>query len=125
MDGNTFSGRFAAFVGSNSAVVKMGIVREALLGDWIRPWVHYIPISLHGVEWAEVVRYLVGGSKHAANGEGGDEGNEAARKIAQDGADWAARSLRRADLETWMFRLLLEYGRLIDDSRNEIGYAGG
>jgi hypothetical protein len=32
--------------------------------------------------------------------------------------------LRNVDFEAWFFRLLLEYGRVVDDGREGIGYAG-
>jgi Glycosyl transferase family 90 len=122
MDGNAFSGRLASFVASGSAVAKMGVVREALLGDWIKPWVHYVPLSIKGSEWAEVVRYFLSSSSSAVDQV--PDGDEAARRIASNGQVWAQRSLRKIDYEVWMFRLLLEYARVMDDKRDEIGYAG-
>jgi hypothetical protein len=32
--------------------------------------------------------------------------------------------LRNVDFEVWFFRLLLEYGRVVDDRREEIGFPG-
>jgi len=32
--------------------------------------------------------------------------------------------LRKEDMEIFMFRLLLEWGRLTDDDRDEIGFMG-
>jgi len=46
------------------------------------------------------------------------------KRIALQGRDWAHRVLRNEDIEIYMFRLLLEYGRIIDDHRDEIGYSG-
>ena len=45
-----------------------------------------------------------------------------AERIARDGRDWAANVLRKEDMEVYMFRLLLEWGRVVDDRRNEIGF---
>ncbi|KAI9806368.1 MAG: hypothetical protein M1825_006483 [Sarcosagium campestre] len=113
MDGNAFSGRFYAFLKSRSLVYKMAIFRE-WHQDWLKPWVHYIPLSLRGDEHVESVRYFAGE----------DEGKAQAPRLGVQGREWANRVLRNEDIEVWFFRLLLEYGRVIDDNREKIGYAG-
>ncbi|KAK3061010.1 hypothetical protein LTR53_019916, partial [Teratosphaeriaceae sp. CCFEE 6253] len=57
IDGNAFSGRFYAFLKSRSLTFKMAVFRE-WHEEWIKPWVHYIPLSLRGDEALETVRYL-------------------------------------------------------------------
>ncbi|EHA50996.1 hypothetical protein MGG_06275 [Pyricularia oryzae 70-15] len=113
VDGNAFSGRFYAFLQSRSLVYKLSIFRE-WHADWLKPWVHYVPMSLRGDDWAELVRYFSQG--------GADGGDELAEKMALRGREWAAKVLRNEDLEVWFFRLLLEYGRVVDDDRKNIGY---
>ncbi|KAI6830884.1 glycosyltransferase family 90 protein [Hortaea werneckii] len=113
LDGNAFSGRFYAFLRSRSLVFKMAVFRE-WHEEWIKPWVHYIPLSLRGDEALESVRYL------SAEGEGKKQGV----RMAEASREWAGKVLRNEDFETWFFRLLLEYGRLVDDNRLHIGYAG-
>ncbi|KAI6908090.1 glycosyltransferase family 90 protein [Hortaea werneckii] len=113
LDGNAFSGRFYAFLRSRSLVFKMAVFRE-WHEEWIKPWVHYIPLSLRGDEALESVRYL------SAEGEGKKQGV----RMAEASREWAGKVLRNEDFETWFFRLLLEYGRLVDDNRLNIGYAG-
>ncbi|KAI9679786.1 MAG: capsule-associated protein CAP1 [Caeruleum heppii] len=113
MDGNAFSGRFYAFLKSKSLVYKMAVFRE-WHNEWLRPWAHYIPLGLKGEEYVEAVRYF--------NDE--EEGRSAAERVAVAGTAWADKVLRNADFEVWFFRLLLEYGRVIDDEREVIGYAG-
>ena len=46
----------------------------------------------------------------------------AGEEIAEAGRVWAEKVLRKEDMEIYMFRLLLEWGRLTDDRRDEIGY---
>jgi len=46
------------------------------------------------------------------------------RGVGANGAEWARQVLRREDMEVYMFRLLLEYGRIIDDNRDYVGYVG-
>ncbi|KAI9882860.1 MAG: hypothetical protein M1823_005389 [Watsoniomyces obsoletus] len=113
MDGNAFSGRFYAFLKSRSLVYKEAIFRE-WHQDWLRPWVHYVPLSLRGAEYLESVRYFAQE----------EEGQVQAERLAMEGREWANRVLRNEDFEVWLFRLLLEYGRLVDDQRESIGYGG-
>ncbi|KAF2230977.1 glycosyltransferase family 90 protein [Viridothelium virens] len=112
MDGNAFSGRFYAFLRSHSLVYKMSIFQE-WHSEWVKPWVHYIPLSLKGGEWLEIVRYF----------SGEPEGKLQAPRMAEQGRMWAEKALRNEDFEVYFFRLLLEYGRLVDDNRATIGYA--
>ncbi|KAK3067061.1 hypothetical protein LTR53_016281 [Teratosphaeriaceae sp. CCFEE 6253] len=113
IDGNAFSGRFYAFLKSRSLTFKMAVFRE-WHEEWIKPWVHYIPLSLRGDEALETVRYL--GSE--------PEGMQQAVRMAEASRDWAGKVLRNEDFEVWFFRLLLEYGRVVDDNRASIGYSG-
>lgn len=97
IDGNAFSGRFYAFLESHSLTFKMAVFRE-WHEEWIKPWVHYIPLSLRGEEGLEAVRYFAGE----------DEGKAQGVRMAEAGRDWAKKALRNEDFEVWFFRLLLE-----------------
>ncbi|KAH7082135.1 hypothetical protein FB567DRAFT_561994 [Paraphoma chrysanthemicola] len=133
MDGNAFSGRFYSFLKSQSLTYKMAIFRE-WHAEWLQPWVHYIPLSLKGDEHLDLVRWFSGdqgGSESKEDtkapdksGNGDTEGEKKAREIAKRSSEWHDRVLRKVDFEAWFFRLLLEYGRVIDDNREEIGYPG-
>jgi len=112
IDGNAFSGRFYAFLQSKSLIYKMAIFREWHM-EWLKPWVHFIPLSLKGDEWLESVRYFARE----------DTGKNEAQRLAVQGSQWAEKVLRNEDLEVWFFRLLLEYGRLVDDDREIIGFS--
>lgn len=97
MDGNAFSGRFYAFLKSKSLVYKMALFRE-WHEEWLRPWVHYIPLSSKGEEYVEAVRYF----------REETTGRIQAPRIANEGREWAGKVLRNEDFEVWFFRLLLE-----------------
>lgn len=97
MDGNAFSGRFHAFLRSRSLVYKFAVFRE-WHAEWLRPWAHYIPLSLRGDDWLEAVRFF---------GDG-PVGKKEAERVALQSREWAGRVLRKEDLEVWFFRLLLE-----------------
>ncbi|EAU36343.1 conserved hypothetical protein [Aspergillus terreus NIH2624] len=111
IDGNAFSGRFYAFLKSNSLVFKVALFRE-WHNEWLKPWLHYIPLSLTGDEYLETMRYFTSE----------EEGKAAAPRLAQQSQEWAKKTLRNEDMEVWFFRLLLEYGRLVDDNRENIGF---
>jgi hypothetical protein len=127
MDGNAFSGRFYSFLKSKSLTYKMAVFRE-WHADWLKPWVHYIPLSLIGDEHLELVRWFgsvgVDGKAGDKGGNGDSLGEKRAKEIAERSKEWADKVLRNVDFEVWFFRLLLEYGRVIDDRRDEIGYPG-
>jgi len=78
----------------------------------LMPWAHYVPLSIKGDEHLEALRWF-----HAD-----EEGRAQARVIAEDSSQWARRALRHVDMEAWFFRLLLEYGRVVDDGREGIGF---
>ncbi|KAI0144531.1 hypothetical protein GGR57DRAFT_481778 [Xylariaceae sp. FL1272] len=91
----------------------------------LMPWVHFIPIDLrfHGLH--STMAYFLG-----LEGRGKLNGREQvtpprtedARWIAEQGRKWALKAIRKEDMEVYMFRLLLEWGRVIDDKRDSIGF---
>jgi len=98
IDGNAFSGRFYAFLQSKSLTFKLAVFRE-WHNEWLRPWAHYVPLSLQGDEWLEAVRFFGDSSL----------GNNEAERIAMASREWANKVVRKEDMEAWFFRLLLEY----------------
>ncbi|KAK3942423.1 glycosyltransferase family 90 protein [Diplogelasinospora grovesii] len=112
LDGNAFSGRFYAFLKSKSLVYKWAVFREWHY-EWLKSWVHYIPLSLQGDDWLEAVRFFGDGNL----------GKKEAERMGMQGREWANKVLRHEDMEVWFFRLLLEYGRVIDDDRDKIGFS--
>ncbi|KAL7946305.1 glycosyltransferase family 90 protein [Trichoderma barbatum] len=111
IDGNAFSGRFYSFLQSQSLTFKLALFRE-WHNEWLKPWVHYVPLSLQGDDWLEAVRFIDEDSKGSSEGQ----------KIAKESREWANQAVRKEDMEVWFFRLLLEYGRVIDDNRANLGF---
>lgn len=119
MDGNAFSGRFYSFLKSRSLTYKMAIFRE-WHSEWLKPWVHYIPLSLRGDEHLDLVRWFSGDETISEesptktekapdkSGNGDSQGERKAREIAQRSTEWHDKVLRNVDFEIWFFRLLLE-----------------
>jgi len=99
VDGNTFSQRLSTLLQCGVLVFKAGIF-SVWHDDILRPWEHYIPVDLDfqdlekKVEWAQ-------NNLHKAT------------SIAKEGAIGSSTQARRADMECYMSRLLLEYARLL------------
>lgn len=116
LDGAGFSGRFLPFLQSRSLPFKAAVFRE-----WwdarVRAWVHFVPLDvrLRGL-WSTLAYF-------AGVGEGESGGRvEEGEAVAERGREWAQRVLRKEDMEVYFFRLLLEWGRLTDERRDEIGF---
>ncbi|KAJ8100282.1 hypothetical protein POJ06DRAFT_252258 [Lipomyces tetrasporus] len=107
MDGNGHSARYYAFLKSRSLVVKQTLFKE-WHDERLVPWVHYVPLSVGLKEGFEILRFLL-------------ENDISANYIADRSRRWSAKALRKEDMEVYFFRLLLEYGRLVDDNRDIIG----
>ncbi|KIW99974.1 uncharacterized protein Z518_10902 [Rhinocladiella mackenziei CBS 650.93] len=107
VDGNGFSGRFYKLLHSKSVVLKQTLFTE-WHDDRLLPWVHYIPVSTSFEELPELMRFLATTEK----------GEEIASRIARESREWAAKALRDIDLSLVWLRMLLEYGRLTDPSRD-------
>lgn len=119
LDGAGFSGRFLPFLQSRSLPFKAAVIRE-WWDDRVTAWWHFVPLDVrgHGV-WATLAYFAGwdGGQgmrwrSHEAQGE----------KIAGQGRELAQKVLRKEDMEIYFFRLLLEWGRVTDDWREEIGF---
>lgn len=116
IDGNTLSGRFRAFMRSNSAVMKATIFTE-----WhdsrLFAWKHYIPLSISFDDLYDVLAYFLGIGNTCAHDFVGET-------IANDGQKWANAVLRKEDMLVYMHRVLLEYARIVHDERDHLGYVG-
>lgn len=133
VDGHSFSGRWHAFLQSKSLGLKATIFRE-----WhdsrLFAWRHFVPVDNRYDDIYALLTYFIGYGKpnpeHAMESEDPNPEvyiaahDKEAQKLARQGREWANKVLRRDDIEIYMFRLLLEYGRIIDDNRDFIGYSG-
>ncbi|KAF5350516.1 hypothetical protein D9756_008536 [Leucocoprinus leucothites] len=59
LDGMSYSGRFLAFLASDSVPIK-STVYEEWFSDWIQPWVHFIPLSTTYKEIYNILAYFSG-----------------------------------------------------------------
>ena len=111
IDGNGLSGRFYRLLMSKSAVLKQTLYQE-WHDDWLIPWFHYIPISMDLRDFPEIVRYLTQEP----------EGQALGLKVAKNSYEWSRRVLRSEDMRLVWWRLMLEYGRLVNDDRDQMRY---
>jgi hypothetical protein len=93
----------------------------------LMPWIHFVPIDLRFHALHGTMAYFLGLQKRDGRKLNGREVVMEARQedgkwIAEQGQRWAGKAIRREDMEVYMFRLLLEWGRVIDDNRDEIGF---
>ena len=114
IDGNSFSGRYLGFLRSTSLPIKSTLWRE-----WhdsrLVPWKHFVPMDNRFTDFYGIMEYFVG--------YGEDSGHDqAAEKIAAEGKEWAELVLRKEDMLIYVFRLLLEYARVLDEEREKMGW---
>ncbi|EPE02588.1 glycosyltransferase family 90 protein [Ophiostoma piceae UAMH 11346] len=114
IDGNSFSGRYLAFLRSGSVPVKATVWRE-----WhdqrLVAWKHYVPMDTRFSDWFGIMEFFVGrGGRHGRD--------DLAKRIAEDGGAWAERVLRKEDMQVYVLRLLLEYARVLDEKRERMGW---
>ncbi|KAF2171676.1 glycosyltransferase family 90 protein [Zasmidium cellare ATCC 36951] len=123
LDGAGFSGRFLPFLQSRSLPFKAALFRE-WWDDRVTAWAHFIPLDLRGHGFWATLAYFQGLDGKIAGGSVEvkmDPHVQAAERIAEAGREWAEQVLRKEDMEIYFFRLLLEWGRLTDDRRDELG----
>lgn len=117
MDGAGFSGRFLPFLESRSLLYRAAVFR-IWYDERLQAWHHYVPADLRlGSGFWSVFEFFGGGSN-----DKNSQGPDMAKKIADQGRDWARKALRKEDLQIYMFRLLLEWGRVTHDKREHLGF---
>ena len=137
LDGAGFSGRFIPFLKSRSLVYRVSLFRT-WYDERVHAWQHYVPLDVSlGLDLWGLFEMLVGVEERSGETEtstedtgydnaGGYNANgqpmSAGEKIALGGREWARKALRKEDMQVYMFRLLLEWARLIDDRREELGF---
>jgi len=124
VDGNSFSGRYRDFVSSASLPIKATIFRE-----WhdsrLFAWKHFVPLDNRFLDIYGIMEFFLGKSipVDAENRNATiAERDLMAKKIALDGKDWAEKVLRKEDMQVYMYRLLLEYARVMDENRERLGW---
>lgn len=111
VDGNSYSARWRGFLKSTTCPLKSTIYAE-WHDDRLVPWVHFVPFDNTFMDIYAVMDYFLNG--HDAMGE----------RIAKESSQWASLVLRRDDMMLYVWRLLLEYARVVDPKRDRLGFVG-
>ncbi|KAH7890255.1 glycosyl transferase family 90-domain-containing protein [Phlebopus sp. FC_14] len=111
VDGNGWSSRFKRLMTSNALVFKSTIFPEWFT-DRIAPWVHYVPIQVDYSDLYDAMVFFRGD----LDGTGAHE--DVAARMARQGREWSRGFWRREDMVAYMFRLFLEYARVMDVDRD-------
>ncbi|KAI5120290.1 hypothetical protein M0805_005796 [Coniferiporia weirii] len=110
VDGNGWSSRFKRVMASNALIFKSTTYPE-WFADRIQPWMHYIPVAYDYSDLYDAFVFFRGDITGAGNHD------ELAKKIALAGSKWTSTFWRDEDATAYMFRLLLEYARVISLDR--------
>ncbi len=108
IDGNAFSGRYRAFLRSTSLPLKATMHAE-WHDDRLFAWLHYVPFDNSYMDIYGVMEYLLANDADA-------------ERIATEGSVWAETVLRHEDMRLYVWRLLLEYARVLDDNRDRLAF---
>lgn len=111
VDGNSFSARWRGFLRSTSCPLKATIYAE-WHDDRMIPWVHFVPFDSSFQDIYAIMEYFLNHQDGDADGA----------RIAQESSEWAAKTLRRDDMLLYVWRLLLEYARVMDPKRDHLGF---
>ncbi|EJT98346.1 hypothetical protein DACRYDRAFT_110788 [Dacryopinax primogenitus] len=117
IDDQSCSPSFRHLLATGALVLKTTAFEE-WYGERIQPWLHYVPVQLDLSDLYDVLSFFRG---DVANG-GEGEHDELAQEIAGAGKDWAGRYWRREDMTAYIYRLFLEYGRLMSDDRDKMNF---
>ncbi|KAL5497772.1 hypothetical protein ACEPAH_2703 [Sanghuangporus vaninii] len=142
VDGMGYSGRFLAFLASDSVPMKSTVYQE-YFSDWLQPWLHYIPLSQTYEEIYNIYTFFSGATPsmlEAVNASSSsndvivgvsgvptprdrrDDGERRLRRIARAGKHWKNTIGRPVDMEIYIYRLALEWARLWADDREAMSF---
>ncbi len=109
---------------STSIPFVASIFRE-WYSERLSPWLHFVPVDLRYQALHSTLAYFTGlRGNGVVNGRDPemDAAEDDARWIAEQGSKWASRAVRKEDAEVYLFRLLLEWWRISDDRRDDLGF---
>jgi len=115
IDGNAWSARFKRLMSTNSCVLKSTMFPE-WYADRIQPWLHYVPVKVDLSDLYDILTFFRGEDDWSNN-------NDAlGASIAKAGKEWSRAFYRKEDMTAYMFRLYLEYARLMSPERESLSF---
>ncbi|BGP48291.1 hypothetical protein JCM10450v2_004163 [Rhodotorula kratochvilovae] len=115
VDGNGWSGRFHRLMSMRSVVLKSTVFPE-WYQDRVQEWVHYVPVKVDYSDVYDIMAFFVG----TPDGQGGHD--SLAEKIGEAGRRWARDFWRLEDMAAYMYRLSLEYARLLHHDEGDVDF---
>ena len=114
-DNGCASSNFRQLMHSHALVFKSTVFPEWWT-DRVQAWVHYVPVQ---IDYSDLYDSLVffGGD---LSGDGAHEAM--AKKIAGAGREWVEKFWRKEDVTAYMFRLWLEYARVMSLDRDAMTF---
>jgi hypothetical protein len=113
---------------SSNSVPLISTIFQTWFTDRLTPWVHFVPVDVRYQSLHTVFTYFSGTVDRpmvSDNPKPIEEHTRKAERIVEQGRKWAEAAISQKDMEIYLFRLLLEWGRLINDRRDEIGFRIG
>ncbi|KAG8779306.1 F-actin-capping protein subunit beta [Ceratobasidium sp. 428] len=115
VDGNGWSSRFQRLLSSGAVVFKMTIFPE-WNSDWLVPYYHYIPIQTDYSDLYDTLAFFMG----APGPDQTPAHDDMAENIAAHAREFSVKYWRPEDMQVYVFRLLLEYARLLAYNRDSM-----
>ncbi|KAK3500779.1 hypothetical protein B0T13DRAFT_502221 [Neurospora crassa] len=103
----------------------------------LQPYLHFIPLDIRLHSLHATLAYFVGlkGKASASDRLGNTKGamingrevrqksrTDEAKYIAEQGMKWAERAVRKEDEEVYLFRVLVEWGRVVQEEREDLKF---
>jgi len=107
---------FRALMSTNALVFRSTLFAAEWYADRIQPWLHYVPVQLDYSDLYDALLFFGGD----VSGEGAHD--RLAREMGTAGREWVRRYWRGEDATAYMFRLWLEYARVMDPDRDNNYY---
>jgi hypothetical protein len=83
--------------------------------DRLVAWKHFVPMDNRFDDYYGILEYFIGARSLPSH-------DAKAEEIATAGKEWAARVLRKEDMQIYVLRLLLEYARVGADERARLAW---
>lgn len=92
---------------------------EEATSDWLIPWYHYIPLDYAYRDLYSIALYYLGleGTDQVAH-------DEELHQIGRHGEDWVEEHAQWDHHVAWMYRLCLEWARVMSEDRASMDYTG-
>ncbi|KAH7341008.1 hypothetical protein B0J17DRAFT_653701 [Rhizoctonia solani] len=116
IDGNGWSSRFQRLLTSGAVVLKMTIFPE-WNSDWLIPYYHYVPIQVDYSDLYDTLAFFAG----TPDGLLGHD--HLAEKIGAQAHTFTVEQWRPEDMQVYIYRLLLEYARMVTENTDTMSMA--